>query len=115
MAVYTDKFGPFNQAGGAQTIALGQYSRTYNGLSVSVAFRNASGDIVTPAAGTLTLEGKRVGSGIFEPLDVPDIPVATQGGWKQIYTPLESIRITPASIDAALTYTITTCSYGDND
>lgn len=112
MSVLSLTYGPYNQAGGVQTIALTSTQRSRFNHSIALKFTDTSGNVVTPVGGTMNAYGRREGGSAFEGLDVNGIDIRTVGGWPYTEDPLDSIRIEPLSLDANLQFYVVINSLG---
>jgi len=112
MSVLSLTYGPYNQAGGVQTIALTSTQRSRFNHSIALKFTDSAGNIVTPVGGTMNAYGRREGGSVFEPLDVNGIDITTTGGWPYTEDPIDSIRIEPMNMDSALQFYVVINSLG---
>ena len=109
MTVMINKYGPFTQAQGAQTIELPGEQRGFAFQSIALRYVLTSTlDDAIPSAGSFVLEARRGGSNIWEDISgVTSIPAPTVGGWDLLGVAIEAIRITPTAFDADKSYFVT--------
>lgn len=112
MAVLSLSYGPYNQAGGIQTIALTSTQRSRINHSVALRFTDSSGNITTPTSGTMNAFARREGGSMFEPFDVNGIDITTVAGWPYTEDPVDSIQIQPVGLPASLQYYVVVNSLG---
>lgn len=112
MSVLSLTYGPYNQAGGVQTIALTSTQRSRFNHSIALKFTDSSGAVVDPAVGTMNAYARREGGSVFEELDVNGIDIRTVGGWPYTEDPIDSIRIEPMNMDSGLLYYVVINSLG---
>lgn len=113
MAVLSLTYGPYTQAGGLQTIALTSTQRSRYNHSIALKFTDASGNVVTPVAGTMNAFARREGGSMFEPLDVNNIDITTIAGWPYTEDPVDSIQVQPVNLSASLQYYVIINSLGN--
>lgn len=104
MAVASMLYGPYDQSGGNQTIALTSQQRTRFNQSVALKFVDTNGAVVVPASGTMNAHGRREGGSLYEPFDSNPIDITKVGGWPQTQDPVDSIIIEPVGLPASLRY-----------
>lgn len=104
MAVATMLYGPYDQSGGRQTIALTSQQRSRFNQSIALKFTDASGTVVVPTAGTMNAYGRREGGSLYEPFDTNAIDITAVGGWPQTQDPVDSVIIEPVALPASLRY-----------
>lgn len=112
MSVLSLTYGPYNQAGGVQTIALTSTQRSRFNHSIALKFTDASGAVVVPAIGTMNAYARREGGSLFEALSDNSIDIKTVGGWPYTEDPIDSIRVEPISLDANLQFYVVVNSLG---